>query len=94
MFTRLTSTSPWATSWADAWDIENQIDPSYLVYADPNKLTTDSNFGYISYMLGACAMASKAGVAGAQTAYSWLHDQMVSQATASRYAWYKWTMAP
>ena len=80
---RQTSTSPWFSTWADAWTWTSTN--TGLTYVDPDTLvvTGAGSLTYPSITLGALGAAANQGVAAAAPNYQWLLTQLQKNLTPS-----------
>ncbi len=73
---RATKTSPLATSWIEAWPLQQSI--GKLTYTDPDKWGTN-DLTYLTYTRGALVYAVKFGTPGASENLTWATNQLKSR---------------
>jgi hypothetical protein len=81
---RATKTSPFATSWAEAWALEQSV--AKLTYTDANTWVAN-DMTYLTYTRGALFYASKLGTPGAAESLSWATSQLKTRGWNTAYKW-------
>jgi hypothetical protein len=84
---RKSATDPIATSWADAWKINVELQK--FSSADPDRWP-EKDITYLGYARGALALAARLGIAGARDCFIWADEQARSHGQLP----YKWLVAP
>jgi hypothetical protein len=89
---RRQSDSPWAQSWADAWDLNKaRIDPNGT---DPDRLTIErpAQMTYPTYTRGALAMGVHLGIVEAKPCFEWIDGQIRKNLPRVGNLEYKWSV--
>jgi hypothetical protein len=81
---RATKTSPLATSWIEAWPLQQSI--GKLTYTDPNRWGTN-DLTYLTYTRGALVYAVKFGTPGASENLAWATDQLKTRGWNTAHKW-------
>ncbi len=84
MILRATKTSPFATSWSEAWALEQSV--AKAVYTDPNAWAT-TDLTYLAYTRGALFYAAKLGTPGAAESLAWATSQLKSRGWNTAFKW-------
>ncbi len=84
MILRASKSAPFATSWAEAWRLEQSV--AKATYNDPNSWATN-DLTYLAYSRGALFYAVKLGTPGASEALSWATAQLKSKGWNTAYKW-------
>jgi hypothetical protein len=84
MILRATATSPFATSWAEAWALQVSINKA--VYTDPNTYAT-ADMAWFAYTRGALVYAAKLGTPGAAEGLAWATGQLKAKNWNTAYKW-------
>jgi hypothetical protein len=91
---RLTDKSPYATTWAECWDFNLQLQPGIGVYPDEDTIPPEDGLVYQSYCMSSLAIATQLEIAGAKDCYDWLSEQIRNNSKSGHYIDRKWTMTP
>ncbi len=84
MILRASKSAPFATSWAEAWRLEQSV--AKATYNDPNSWATN-DLTYLAYSRGALFYAVKLGTPGASEALGWATAQLKSKGWNTAYKW-------
>ncbi|MGE4064057.1 MAG: hypothetical protein AB7E79_11885 [Rhodospirillaceae bacterium] len=84
LIVRASRTSPFATSWAEAWSLQQSINKA--TYTDPNTWVT-SDMTYLTYTRGALFYAAKLGTPGAAENLAWATSQLKAKNWNTAHKW-------
>jgi hypothetical protein len=88
---RASKDSRYADDWSACWALNMSL--QVVKDNDPNQLLAGTNLTYPSYTLGALAIASAVGMAGARPCYDWLRSEITTRMSRSNYIGRKWSIA-
>lgn len=84
MILRATKTSPFATSWSEAWGLQQSIAKAVASNVD-NYATSDMT--YLTYTRGALVYAAKLGTPGAANSLAWATSQLKARGWKTANKW-------
>jgi hypothetical protein len=93
MALRAHENSPWARSWAEAWDLNVTLQSWPVPNPNHLDLVKAGQFTYPSYTRGALAMANRLGILEAKPCFEWIDQEIRSQLHGGFALDYKWSVA-